>query len=263
MKLSTFQQKTALITGASSGIGLCFARQLAAEGCHLILVARRVDRLRELKLELEVTYKIRVETIQLDLSTSGAAKQLVQLTDDRSLHVDILINNAGNGRQRHFNEITLDEHLNTIDLNIRALTELTYLYSTKMIANKSGYILLVGSVAGHFPVPNFASYAASKTFVNYLGIALRNEIQSSGVNVTVLNPGATKTEFGDNAGQSFSPLVEKIIYSSPEGVAKAGLEGLLKGKSQVVPGIKNKVTLLSMRFIPQFLQAVIGKLIFR
>ena len=263
MELKEFRHKTALITGASSGIGKQLACQLAANGCNLILVARRSDRLVELKLDLEKKHSIKVENITLDLSELGASQSLFRIVQQKNINVDILINNAGNGRQLLFNEIALDEHKNTLDLNITALTELTHLFSTKMIENGLGYILLVGSVAGFFPVPNFASYSASKAYVNSLGTALNSEVRSQGVNVTVLNPGATQTEFTEKAGQKFPQLLEKYFFSQPEDVAAAGLIGLQKRKTQVTPGIANKLTVFLMRFVPLYFQSHIAKMIFR
>lgn len=259
----SFKQKTALITGATSGIGLCFARQLASEGCDLVLAARRSERLKDIKSDLEAIHGVKVHTVTVDLSVPGSANQIVTFIDNANLSIDILINNAGNGRQRHFNEIAVEDHLDTINLNIASLTELTHIFSSKMASQGSGYILLLGSVAGYFPVPNFASYAASKAYVNFLGVALRNEIKARGVTVTVLNPGATKTEFSDKAGQKFPPLLEKFMFSKPDDVAKAGLDGLRKGKAKVVPGLKNKMIVVLMRILPQKTQAIIGKMIFR
>lgn len=263
MSLEQFKGKTALVTGASSGIGECFATQLARAGSNLILVARRTDRLETLKTKLEAEYGVKAEVISLDLSHAGAPQKLFDTTEGQGKPVDILLNNAGYGKQHLFTDIPLDTQLNMVDLNVRALTALSHLFAAKMKERGQGRILLVGSVVGFFAVPNMATYAASKAYVKNLGIAMNKEYRSHGVSVTVLNPGATATEFSVNADQEFGALLEKLLFMSADKVAAIGLSALAKNKASVVSGASNKLTVLFMRFIPTCLQSSIAAVIFK
>jgi len=150
-----------------------------------------------------------------------------------------------------------------VDLNVRTLTALSHLFAAKMKERSDGNILLVGSVVGYFAVPNMATYAASKAYVKSLGVAMNKEYRSHGVNVTVLNPGATSTEFGATAGQEFSGLLEKILFMSADKVASIGLSALAKNRAAVVPGVNNIATIWFMRFMPVCAQNAIAAVIFK
>jgi len=263
MSLKKFKGKTALVTGASSGIGECFATQLAAAGSNLILVARRTERLETLKTKLEAEHGIQAEVISLDLAQPDAPQKLFDATEGQGKQVDILLNNAGYGKQDLFTDIALDTQLNMVDLNVRTLTALSHLFAAKMKERSDGNILLVGSVVGYFAVPNMATYAASKAYVKSLGVAMNKEYRSHGVNVTVLNPGATSTEFGATAGQEFSGLLEKILFMSADKVASIGLSALAKNRAAVVPGVNNIATIWFMRFMPVCAQNAIAAVIFK
>lgn len=263
MSLSKFKGKTALVTGASSGIGECFATQLAEQGTNLILVARRTDRLETLKEKLEAKHGIQADVISLDLAQHDAPKKLFEATEGAGKQVDILLNNAGYGKQHPFTKVPLETQLNMLDLNIRTLTELSHLFIEKMKERRSGHILLVGSVVGYFAVPGMATYAASKAYVKNLVIALNTEYGKYGVGVTALNPGATATEFSANADQEFGGLLEKLLFMSADKVAAVGLSALAKNKASVVPGVNNCLTVFFMNFMPVRMQSAIAAMIFK
>ena len=227
-----FSGKTALITGASSGIGEEMARQLAEQGCHLILVARRTERMLALKSELSA---VTVDVITVDLAELQAPARIFEQVAALGRQVDILINNAGFGFQKPMLEMTPAEQLGMVDVNDRALLALTRLFAAPMAVRGEGWILNVSSVSAWFPIPGMAVYAASKAFVQTLGRALHEELKPSGITVTTLSPGGTRTEFSAKARGQMDPTLEKAMM--PVGpVARAGLQALAKGKPVVVPG---------------------------
>jgi len=256
--MTKFTGKTALVTGASSGIGESITRQLAETGCNLILVARREDKLNELKQELEDKHEITITTISHDLATPEAGQQLYQKTQSMGLNVDILINNAGYAKHGPFHDTPLETHIHMMGLLTTTLTELTYLYSQDMKKQREGYILLVASIAGFMPIPQFSTYAASKAFVLSLGESLSKELSAFGINVTTLCPGGTATEFMDVSGQNITGLRSHAIMTS-DAVAKSGLKALSKGKTVIVPGLLYKISMASLRAVPRGLQAKIGE----
>lgn len=252
-----FSGKTALVTGASSGIGAAFARALSKAGCHLVLVARRMDLLQALKEELEGSHDIRVEIIPMDLSTLHGCEDLIRNIDERGLSIDILINNAGFGYEGDFisqNSARLGE---MIGLNITTLTFLAKHFGGLMAERRSGYMLMTSSVGAFTPCPRMAVYDATKAYVLLLGEALNHELGRHTVKVTTLCPGATRTEFFSVSGQTLNALV-KLTLMSPEAVAKAALTGLSKGKSLVVPGLMNKLTVWGLRLLPRALMAPVS-----
>jgi uncharacterized protein len=253
-----FSGQTALITGASSGIGMEFARALAKVGNHLVLVARREDRLEALKKELVELYNIRVDVIPADLSTIKGCEELISLIDKKGLSIDILINNAGFGYEGEFISQKVERLKEMIGLNITTLTLLAKHFGDLMAKKQSGYILLTSSVGAFTPCPRIAVYDATKAYVLLLGEALNNEFKKNNVKVTTLCPGATRTEFFDVAGQTLNPLV-KMTLMSPEDVAIKSLDGLLRGKSVVIPGLLNKLTVLGLRFLPRVLLAPVAR----
>lgn len=263
MTLSVFKNKTALVTGASSGIGDSFARQLAAAGANLILVARREDRLQSLKQELEQKHGIKAEVIAMDLSDESAAQQLFEQTEGQGKQIDVLINNAGYGKQNQFTDIPLETQANMLNLNINTLTALSHLFGEKMKQRRSGHILLVGSIASFLPVPNMATYGASKAYVRSFGEALNKEMQPFGVKVSVLNPGGTATEFIQVADQEWSGWMEKVLFMSPERTAQIGLKALARGRASVVAGCSNSLGMFLLRFIPRAAQTGIAAAIFK
>src|SRR5271163_4059267 len=193
------ERKTALITGASFGIGLELARIFAREGYNLILVARSADKLRQLASELEKAHGTRSLILATDLTEPGAPAYVLDQTTRAGIHVDALVNNAGFGQYGFFVENDLEECLRQIQLNVTALTHLTHLYLPAMVGRQSGRILNVASTAAFQPGPLMAVYFATKAYVLHLSEALANELQETGVTVTCLCPGATVTEFHKRA----------------------------------------------------------------
>lgn len=244
--MQTFNGKTALITGASSGIGDQMARQLAAMGCNLILVARRTDRLDALARELRT---VTVDVITADLADPQAADAVYEQTRALGRQVDILINNAGFGFQKSMLALPMREQLGMVDVNVRSLLVLTQSFTAPMVQRGQGWVLNVSSVSAWFPIPGMATYAASKAAVLHLSRALHEELKPSGVIVTALCPGGTRTEFSSLAREKMDPDLEKAMMPADR-VAAAGLQGLMAGKTVVVPGALYKLMVAVTRFLP-------------
>ena len=240
-------KSVALITGASAGLGVEFARQLSKRGHALVLAARRKDRLEALAAELG-----NARAIAIDLSEPDAAAKLVSGLDDAGEQVDILVNNAGFGLIGRFVKREPERLREMIDLNVGTLTDLCRLIAPRMVERGSGSILNVASTAAFQPGPKMAVYFATKAYVLSFTEALHEELKPAGVHVTCLCPGPTRTEFGEVAGFRGSGLFERVAMESPEVVA-AGLKGLDRNKAVVVPGIANKITAASNRFAPRSL----------
>ncbi|MFS4438555.1 SDR family NAD(P)-dependent oxidoreductase [Paracoccaceae bacterium GXU_MW_L88] len=219
--------KTALITGASSGIGMALARHHAERRGDLILVARREDRLEALKKELMDAHTVDVYTIAMDLAEPGAAEKLLAEVEARGLTVDYLINNAGFGGIAGFTDKPLEEWQGMIDLNISSLTAMCHTFLPHLVANGGGKVLNVSSVAGFMPGPYQAVYFASKAYVQSFSQSLAGEFADKGVTVTALCPGPVKTEFGDVAGYSSKGFIKLAL--DPEEVARQGYLGMLDG----------------------------------
>ncbi len=240
-------KKVALITGASAGLGVDFARQLSKRGHRLVLVARRKDRLEALATELG-----NARAVAIDLSKSGAAAKLLANLDAAGEHVEILINNAGFGLVGRFAELDAKRQRQMIDLNIGTLTELCHAIAPRMIARKSGAIVNVASTAAFQPGPGMAVYFATKAYVLSFTEALHEELKPHGVHVTALCPGPTRTEFGEVAGfgGGGTGKLDRVTMDSP-GVVAAGLAGLDRNRAVVVPGLLNKIGAASTRFVPR------------
>jgi len=235
----------ALITGASAGLGVDFARQLSAKGQRLVLVARRKERLDALATELG-----NARAVEMDLSEAGAADRLMANVAAHGEHVELLVNNAGFGLTGRFAELDGQRQRQMIDLNCGALVELTHAVLPGMIGRKQGQILNVASTAAFQPGPGMAVYFATKAFVLSFSEALHEEVKKQGVVVSALCPGPTATEFGEVAGFGPSNLLDKVAADSPS-VVRAGLDGLERGKAIVVPGLMNKATAQANRFFPR------------
>ena len=254
--MTSLKGKWALVTGASSGIGKAFAQALARQGADLVLVARRVEPMQRLALELEASHGVQVRVIGLDLSTSGAAVQLQgQLARD-GVHIDVLVNNAGMGVIGDFLEQAPTSLLTMLNLNVISLTELTQLFAASMKTRGGGHILLVASVAAFQPCPLFASYAASKAYVLSFGEALHTELAPHGVVVSVLSPGVTDTEFFDAAASPPNAAMKRMMMS-PLAVVDIGLAALFAGRSSVVAGGLNRLmTFCSRLFSRQMMSRI-------
>lgn len=230
----------ALVTGASSGIGLSMAHQLADQGYPLILVARRAERLEKLAKEIRDRTKVDVRVMPMDLSEPDAAARLRAETQRQGLHTEILINNAGYGIQGKFIEMDTQKLAAMFRLNMDALVFLCREFTPAMLERKHGYILNVASASAFLPSPYVSAYAASQAFVGQFSEALRFELSGTGVIVSTLYPGVTKTEFNDVAGAKHPPLMEASVLTA-EQVATIGLKGMFRGKRSIVPGIINKI----------------------
>ena len=245
------RRKTALVTGASSGIGLDLAKRFAAEGHDVALVARSEGKLKELAAALEAEHKVRAHVVTADLAQPRAAETLVAALEARGIDVDVLVNNAGYASYGAFEKTDLADELNMIQVNVVALTHLTKLFVRKMVAKKSGRVLNVASTAAFQPGPLMAVYYATKAYVLSFSEALANELAGTGVTVTALCPGPTKTGFQARAQMEQSKLVRGKEIMTAETVARIGYAGLMKGKTVVIPGVSNKMMAQAVRFLPR------------
>jgi short-subunit dehydrogenase len=251
--MNAFIGKRALITGASSGLGVEFAELLAAQKVDLVLAARRREPMEELATDLRRNYGVDVLVEAIDLASPGAATRLKSGLDARSIPIDILVNNAGYGLHGEFLETPIERTVDMIQLNITALTELTYLFGREMATRRSGHILLLASLLALQAVPSYAAYAATKAYVLALGEALHDELRPHGVVVTSLCPGHTATGFDAEAGATATPLL-RLLTMKPRPVAASGIRALSQGKAMVVAGLSNKMAAFSNRLTPRSMQ---------
>lgn len=242
---------TALITGASSGIGFELARIHARQGDNLVLVARNKKKLDELKSEIESLHKVRVYVIAKDLSVKDAAQDVYAEIKKLGLEVDYLINNAGFGHLGAFTENAWEKEEQMIQLNITALTQFTKLFLPGMIARGSGKIMNVGSVASFMPGPFMAVYYATKAYVLSFSEAINNEVRDKGVTVTALCPGPTESGFQDAAEMKGIKLIEKFKMPSSKIVAQYGYKAMMKGKPVAIHGVTNRMMVGSLRITPR------------
>lgn len=244
---------TALITGASNGIGLELARIHAAKGDNLVLVARSENRLLEIRSELEKEYKVEVAVIAMDLSKPDAAHDVYNETRKRGLTVDYLINNAGFGDFGMFTDTDWNKEQQMINLNITALTQFTKLYLKDMVARRSGKIMNVASTAAFQSGPTMAVYYATKAYVLSFSEAVDNEVRNMGVTVTTLCPGATESGFQAAAAMEESALVKGRKLPTSREVAEYGYKAMMKGKTVAIHGVMNWIMANSVRFLPRAL----------
>ena len=251
-------RKTALITGASFGIGAEFARIFAREGYNLVLVARTADKLRQIASELEKAHGTRSLILAADLTDPGAPAYVIDQTTRADIQVDVLVNNAGFGQYGFFAQNDLEECLRQIQLNVTTLTHLTRLYLPGMIDRKDGGILNVASTAAFQPGPLMAVYFATKSYVLLLSEALANELSGTGVSVTCLCPGATATEFHKRANATGMRLL-KFGSMDAQTVAEDGYRAFVAGRPVVISGFKNWLLAQSVRFSPRRLVTAIAR----
>lgn len=251
--------RLALVTGASSGIGMQLARLFAADRIDLVLVARRAQELDSLAAELRTGCGVAVTVLPLDLAQPGAARALFAALQSRGLVVTDLCNNAGFGLFGLFQGTALDDESAMIQLNITALTELTKLFLPPMLARRNGRILNVASTASFQPGPFMAVYYASKAYVLSLSEALATELKGSGVTVTALCPGPTRTGFQARAAMHNSALLKNVALTDVDDVARAGYRAMQRGQRVIVPGWINRLGVFSTRFVPRWMSAEIVK----
>ena len=248
---------TALITGASGGIGLELARIFAANRHDVVLVARSEDKLRELARECEQK-GVKAHVVAADLAKPEAARTIVDRVAALGLPIDVLVNNAGVGVYGRFVETPLENELESIQVNLVALTALTKRFLPPMIARRSGRILNVASTAAFVPGPLMAVYYATKAYVVSFSEAIANEVEGTGVTVTVLCPGPTATGFQAAANLEGSRIVSLLRKADSSSVAQAGYEAMMAGKVVAVPGLSNKISALTPRLFPR---AVVRKVV--
>jgi len=251
-------QKTALITGASFGIGYELARIYAREGYNLVLVARTADKLRQLASELEKAHGTRSLILASDLSAPGAAAYLHDQTTRADIQLDVLVNNAGFGQFGLFAENDLEQCLLQIQLNITTLTHLTRLYLPEMLERKSGRILNVASTAAFQAGPLMSVYYATKAYVLHFSEGIANELQGTGVTVTCLCPGPTVTEFHKRANMLTSRMLQFGAMDART-VAEDGYRALIAGKPVVISGLRNWLVAQSVRISPRRLVTAVAR----
>ncbi len=244
---------TALITGASNGIGLELAKIHASKGGDLVLVARSITKLNELKQELENKYKVKVCTIGKDLSISTATQQVYEETKTQNIEIDYLINNAGFGDFGMFVETDWDKELQMINLNITTLTQFTKLYLQDMVKRGSGKVMNVASTAAFQSGPTMAVYFATKAYVLSFSEAIDNEVSDKGVTVTTLCPGATQSGFQEAAAMQDSALFKGKKLPTSKEVAQYGYKAMMKGQTIAIHGFMNSILANSIRFLPRAL----------
>jgi uncharacterized protein len=242
--------QTALITGASGGIGLELARQFAAGGYNLVLVARSADALDKAAAALSQEFHIKVAPIASDLSRPNAVGELVQAIAQRDIKIDVVVNNAGYGIARAFADSDGNDQVGMVDVNIRALVDLTHRYWPDIMKSRRGGVLNVGSTAAFQPGPFMAVYCASKAFVLSFTEALWEEARGSGVRVSCLCPGATETAFHRRAGTGALPFMRAGVMSAVD-VAVRGYRAFQANKRVEVTGMQNVVLTYLTAFSPR------------
>ncbi len=253
------QTPYALITGATAGIGWELAQLAARDGTPLILVARDATRLQQRKAELEDRWSVPVHVIPHDLSREGAAQALFDVVQENRWPVDTLVNNAGFGTIGEFLESELARDQAMVRVNVLAVVELCKLFGWVFREQGGGRILNVASTAAYIPGPRMAVYYATKAFVLSFSEALYYEFKPYGITVTALVPGPTRTEFQARAGMKNVKLTKFLVMMNAAEVARAGWQGLKKGKRVVIPGIFNKLSVYSTRLMPRAVNArIIG-----
>jgi short-subunit dehydrogenase len=230
--------KTALVTGASSGLGVDFARELAQRGCNLVLVARREERLKQVQAELQAAHGVKVMVVTLDLGEPQAPQLLHDHLKAQQTPIDVLVNNAGFGVFGMELEIPWDKTRQMLMLDIVALTHLTKLFARDMVQRRSGYVLQVASIGAYQPSPTYAAYSAAKSYVRSFSQALNYELRGTGVSSTVISPGVTATEFLEVSGQRKTAYQRAMMMTSAQ-VAAIGVRAMLQRRYSVVPGFLN------------------------
>jgi short-subunit dehydrogenase len=244
-------KETALVTGASGGIGEDLARLLAAGGRDVVLLARSAAKLQALADELSTAHSITASVLAADLSEPGAAEDVARTLAERRLTIDVLVNNAGFGTHGEFARENPQEQLRMLQVNVVTLTMLTRYLIRDMIERRRGRILNVASTAAFQPGPLMAIYYASKAYVLSLSLALSEETAESGVTVTCLCPGPTRTGFQERAQIENTRLFGVLGVMSSSDVARAGYEAMMAGRPLVIPGLINKVGAQGIRFVPR------------
>jgi len=257
-------QATALVTGASAGIGEAIARELAGRGHGVTLVARREDRLRSLADELSERFGVRAEVLGADLEDTAARKGLVRRISELGLDVEILVNNAGFGGGEDFTRTERERLVSMVEVNCLALLDLQAIYLPQMVDRGRGAVINIASTAAFQPLPGSATYGATKAFVLSLSEAVHEELKGSGVTLTAVCPGPVKTEFTEAAGlKGADEQVPGMLWMSAESVAKQAVEAAADGKRAIVPGLLNRAGAVTGQHAPRMLALPIMKRVWR
>jgi short-subunit dehydrogenase len=245
--------KYALVTGASSGIGWHITKELAARGYNIVAVSNQPDLLQKLKLAMEHAYSISVIVLEVNLARAESAKEVFDFCESQQLDVEILVNNAGMLIFGEAVDVPFEKVNTVLQLHMVTPTLLCRLFGKQMMTKKKGHILNVGSLSAVMPYPIISYYGPTKTFIRMFSRALRTELKPHNVQVTCLLPGATATELYDAQKIDINLGVKLGIMKKPESVAKAGVEALIKGDAECVPGLMNKTVMLLIPIIPTFM----------
>lgn len=256
----TVNRKTALITGGSAGIGLELARQFAAHGHDLVLVARHRDALEAAAGSLEGKYGVKVSVLPFDLADEDSPERLFDAVRSEGIHIDYLINNAGFGLGGEFADTDINTELDMIQVNMAAVVHLTKLFMQPMLKEKSGRIMVVASTAAFQPGPLMSIYYASKAFLLSYSQALAEELRNTGVTVTCLCPGATATGFAERAGISNSRLFTTVGVQKAEDIGVYGYAAMMRGERVAIAGMRNKVMIQAERLAPRALLTRLARL---
>jgi len=249
----------ALITGASAGIGVALAEELAAGGTKLVLTARRKDRLEQLARRLTATYNVATEVFPADLADSSAPEKIFAYTKGKGIEIDLLVNNAGFGQYGEFHSVEKQRLLDMVQVNCHAVVHLTRLYLPEMMVRRRGDILILASTASFQAVPYISTYAATKAFDLLFAEGLAEEMKPYGIRVCALCPGSTESEFAAAAGQEQF----KRNAETAEKVARTGLKALAAGKSYVISGLGNYLGAHGERLVPRRLVTKIAAGMFK
>ncbi|MFE3188482.1 SDR family NAD(P)-dependent oxidoreductase [Nocardia sp. NPDC059240] len=246
----------ALVTGASSGLGLAIAKSLARRGYNVLLTARRADRLEALAVELETDYAVRALVVPCDLSDRSAPDQLAQAAEDHSLDINVLVNNAGLGSTGLFQQSEIALQLAIVRVKVEAAVALTGRFLPAMLQRERGAILNVSSTTGFQPLANNATYAAANAFLLSFTEGLHTDLAGTGVSATALCPGPVKTELWNESGGTAAAIaagLPDVLWMTPYEVAEAGVEGLRAGKRVVIPGTLNRLGAIGGQHAPRSL----------
>ncbi len=252
--MSEFINKFVLITGASSGIGLEFAKQAASKKYNLILISRRKTELDKIAATLRMQFGVVIHTIAKDLSLPQSAEEIfTKVNNDLGVSVYMLINNAGFGLSGNFINNNYQEIINQINVNVSCLVALTRLLLPLMLERNDGIVINVGSTAAYQPGPYMSIYYASKAFVKNFTLALNKELKGTNVKCSLFSPGPTRTDFQRRANITKSVIGRDFLMMEPDKAVKICLSAALKGKREIIPGVMNKIGVIAAKIIPESL----------